>query len=143
VMVMPGDDDSMTKFDMAKSYPHLLRALGGEDGFDPTNCHKSRMWECLTAACKAFSLVNAKGKGTNGLVGNQVFRWLDWEKREKSEISAREFQKTFEEFKTVISILLTKYWSHHKEISTKDMSHSLMTKNSENMFFANCNTSPW
>ena len=41
VMVMPGDDDSMTKFDMAKSYPHLSRALGGEDGFDPTNCHKS------------------------------------------------------------------------------------------------------
>ena len=34
----PGhDDDSMDNFDMAKSYPHLARALGGEDGFDPTN----------------------------------------------------------------------------------------------------------
>ncbi len=36
-MVMPGDDDMMAKLDMAKSYPHLLQALGGEDGFDPTN----------------------------------------------------------------------------------------------------------
>ena len=26
------------------------------------------MLECLTAACKALSLANAKGKGTNGLV---------------------------------------------------------------------------
>ena len=28
----------------------------------------SSMWECLTAACKAFSLANAKEKGTDGLV---------------------------------------------------------------------------
>ncbi len=27
----------MDNFDMAKSYPHLARALGGEDEFDPTN----------------------------------------------------------------------------------------------------------
>ena len=34
----PGDDDdSMDNFDMAKSYPHLARALEGKDGFDPTN----------------------------------------------------------------------------------------------------------
>jgi hypothetical protein len=26
------------------------------------------LWECLTAACKAFSLANAKENGTNGLV---------------------------------------------------------------------------
>jgi len=31
------DDDSMDNFDMAKSYPHLARALEGKDGFDPTN----------------------------------------------------------------------------------------------------------
>ncbi len=36
--ITPGDDDNIAKSDMAKSYPHLLRALGvGEDGFDPTN----------------------------------------------------------------------------------------------------------
>ena len=29
---------------------------------------KHRMWDCLTAACKAFSLANAKGKGINELV---------------------------------------------------------------------------
>ncbi len=54
--------------------------------------------ECLTV-CKASSHANAKGKGINseGWVGNQVFRQLDQEKsqkREKSEISARDLQKT-------------------------------------------------
>jgi hypothetical protein len=35
--ITPGDDDNMAKSNMAKSYPHLVRALGvGEDGFDPT-----------------------------------------------------------------------------------------------------------
>ena len=34
---MPGDDDMMANLNMAKSYPYLSRALGGEDGFDPTN----------------------------------------------------------------------------------------------------------
>jgi len=34
----PGDDDgSIDNFDMAKSYPHLARALGREDEFDPMN----------------------------------------------------------------------------------------------------------
>jgi hypothetical protein len=28
----------------------------------------SAMWECVTAACKAFSLANAKGKGVDELV---------------------------------------------------------------------------
>jgi hypothetical protein len=27
-----------------------------------------KLWECLIAACKAFSLANAKGKDINGLV---------------------------------------------------------------------------
>ena len=36
VMVTPGDDN-MVKPDMDKRYPYLSRALGGEDGFDPTN----------------------------------------------------------------------------------------------------------
>ncbi len=38
VMVTPGDDDATkSESDMAESYPHLSRALGGEDGFDPAN----------------------------------------------------------------------------------------------------------
>ena len=36
VMVTPGDDN-MVNPDMDKRYPYLSRALGGEDGFDPTN----------------------------------------------------------------------------------------------------------
>ena len=35
--VTPGNDNMMTKLDTAESYPYLLRALGGEDGFDPKN----------------------------------------------------------------------------------------------------------
>ncbi len=53
-----------------------------------------------------------------------IIRSLDdqsWEKREKSEISGRDLQKPFGEFKTVNFILLTKYCSHHTEISTKDI----------------------
>jgi hypothetical protein len=30
-------DDNMVKLDIDKSYPYLSRALGGEDGYDPTN----------------------------------------------------------------------------------------------------------
>ena len=36
-MITPGDDDMMANINMAKSYPYLSQALGGEDGFDPTN----------------------------------------------------------------------------------------------------------
>jgi hypothetical protein len=35
-MVTPEDDDMTANINMAKSYPYLSRALGGEDGFDPT-----------------------------------------------------------------------------------------------------------
>ena len=36
-IITPGDDDMKANSNMAKSYPYLSRALGGEDGFDPTN----------------------------------------------------------------------------------------------------------
>ena len=36
-MITPGDEDMMGNSNMAKSYPYLSRALGGEDGFDPRN----------------------------------------------------------------------------------------------------------
>ncbi len=34
----------------------------------PTICKTWAVWGCLTAVCKALSLANAKGKGTDGLV---------------------------------------------------------------------------
>jgi hypothetical protein len=61
--------------------------------------------EYLTVFCKAFSLANAKGKGTD----DWVIRSLDWLKKKRSEISGRELQKPFGEFKTVNSLLMTKY----------------------------------
>jgi len=36
-IIRPGDDDMRANLYMVKSYPYLSRALGGEDGFDPTN----------------------------------------------------------------------------------------------------------
>jgi hypothetical protein len=36
-IITPGDDNMKANLNMAKSYPYPLRALGGEDGFDPTN----------------------------------------------------------------------------------------------------------
>jgi hypothetical protein len=37
-MDMLGDNNNnMDNLDMAKLYPHLAHALGGEGGFDPTN----------------------------------------------------------------------------------------------------------
>ncbi len=41
------DNDNMDKLDMAKLYPHLARALGGEDGFDPTNPSVQKSMHCL------------------------------------------------------------------------------------------------
>jgi hypothetical protein len=53
----------------------------------------------------------AKGKGikSKDWVGNQVFRQLGLRKeKRRSEISARDLQKPFGEFKTVNSMLMTK-----------------------------------
>jgi hypothetical protein len=36
-IIAPGDDNMKANLKMAMSYPYLLRALGGECGFDPTN----------------------------------------------------------------------------------------------------------
>ena len=56
----PGDDDdSMDNFDMAKSYPHLAQALGGEDGFDPTNPSvRTRKWPFFQMVLKPFLCVH-------------------------------------------------------------------------------------
>jgi hypothetical protein len=64
----------------------------------------------LTAGCKAFSLANGKGMGTNES-GNQVFRLAEEEKKKKrrSEISGRDLQKPFGEFKTINSLQDDKY----------------------------------
>ena len=72
------------------------------------------LWECLTAACKAFSLVNAKEKDTDGL----VIRSLDDYDWQMSEISARNLHKRFGEFKTINSPL--------RDIHEWILSHSLV-----------------
>ncbi len=46
----------MANLNMAKSYPYLSRALGGEDGFDPTNPSLKRsMYGLLTELNKLLS----------------------------------------------------------------------------------------
>ena len=45
--VLGDNDDSLDNLDMAKSHPHLARALGGEDGFDPTNPSVQQSMHCL------------------------------------------------------------------------------------------------
>ncbi len=45
------------------------QAAAREDGMTRQNENNQRcLRECLTAVCKALSLANAKGKGTDGLV---------------------------------------------------------------------------
>ena len=62
-----------------------------------------------------------KGKGYQW-VGNWVFRLGSIkELRKEWDLLGRDLQKPFGEFKTVNSILLTKYCSHRTEISTKDI----------------------
>jgi hypothetical protein len=63
-------------------------------------------------AWKTFSHGNAKGKGINykGWVNNQVFRLAEEEKKKRrSEISGRDLQKPFEEFKIRSSLQDDKY----------------------------------
>ncbi len=46
--ITPPGDDNMAEYGMEKSYPHLSRALGGEDGcFDPTNPSVQKSMHCL------------------------------------------------------------------------------------------------
>jgi len=42
IIITPGDDNMKANLNMVKSYPYLSRALGGEDGFDPTNPYVKR-----------------------------------------------------------------------------------------------------
>jgi hypothetical protein len=63
----------------------------------------------LTAACKAFSLANGKGTGTNDWVIKSL-DLDDWDRQKRkeegrrSEISERDLQKHFGEFKTINSL---------------------------------------
>ena len=73
-----------------------------------------------------------KGKGYQWF-GNRVFRLGSRkELRKELDLLGRDLQKPFGEFKTVNSILLTKYCSHSTEKSTKDIVTVLtaMTNNS-------------
>jgi hypothetical protein len=57
-IITPGYDDMKANSNMAKSYPYLLRALGGEDGFDPTNPSVKRsMHELLKEGRKSVIIM--------------------------------------------------------------------------------------
>jgi hypothetical protein len=45
--VLGDDNDNMDNLRMAKLYPHLAGALGGEDGFDPMNPSVQKSMHCL------------------------------------------------------------------------------------------------
>jgi len=70
-MITPGDDDMMGNSNMAKSYPYLSRALGGEDGFDPTNPSVKRsMCGLLTELNKLLS--SEYQLDVNGISNNKI-----------------------------------------------------------------------
>jgi len=71
VMVTP-DDDNMVKPDMAKSYPYLSRALGGEeDGFDPTNPYVKRSMRGLLSELNEL-LSTEYQLDVNGISNNKI-----------------------------------------------------------------------
>jgi hypothetical protein len=73
-----------------------------------------RMSDCCL---QGIQPCECKGKGYQW-VGNQVFRLGS---RKEWDLWGRDLQKSFGEFKTVNSILLTNYCSHRTEISTNDI----------------------
>ncbi len=44
--VMGENNDNMDNLNMAKPYPYLAQALGGEDGFDPMNPSVQKSMHC-------------------------------------------------------------------------------------------------
>ncbi len=64
---------------------------------------------------------------------NDAGKWSldDWD-WEKSKISERDLQKRFWELKTLNSMLLTKYFSHHTEISAKNILTTASSKTNVN-----------
>jgi hypothetical protein len=59
-----------------------LPFVGLTDRIDKIILSLQSLWECLTAACKAFSLANGKGMGTNDWVIRSLDNWVD--KREEA-----------------------------------------------------------
>ncbi len=60
-------------FSHSRQYSWEVCGIEAISGFlmklsDSGSTWMTELWECLTAACKAFSLANAKEKGTDGLV---------------------------------------------------------------------------
>ena len=71
VMITPGDDDMKANSNMVKSYPYLSQALGGEDGFDPTNPSVKRsMRELLKELNKLLS--TEYQLDVNGISNNKI-----------------------------------------------------------------------
>ena len=92
--------------------------MAGIKIYEHTHTGAVRMSDCCLQGIKPCE---CKGKGYQW-VGIQVFRLGSRkELRKEWDLWGRDLQKPFGEFKTVNSILLTKYCSHRTEISTKDI----------------------
>ncbi len=100
----PGDDDDrMDNFDMAKSYPHLARALGGEDGFDPTNPSVRKSMQYL------LTELNDLLSTTYGLnVSDMFYKKISYVRVPRTS-SNRSFQNSKEWIDTAIQIAGSKH----------------------------------
>jgi hypothetical protein len=74
VMITP-DDEDMAKPGMAKSYPHLLQALGGEKGFDPTNPSVQKSMHSLLRELNGL-LSTSYELNTTGNMSNKVISYV-------------------------------------------------------------------
>jgi hypothetical protein len=85
VMVAP-DDEDMAKSDMAKSYPHLSRALGGEDGFDPTNPSVLKSMHSLLRELNGLLRTSYELNTTGSIVNLARLQDLPWQILAKEKI---------------------------------------------------------
>jgi hypothetical protein len=93
--IMPPDDEDMAECSMAESYPHLSRALGGEDGcFDPTNPSVQKSMHCLLS--ELHNLLSSEYQlDVNGLSHNKLFYvQVQWIKSNCSFLNLKEWVDT-------------------------------------------------
>jgi hypothetical protein len=103
-IIMLGDDNMKANLNMVKSYPYLSRALGGEDGYDPTNPSVKRsMCGLLTKLNKLLS--TEYPLDINGISNKKI----SYDKVPRTQ-SDRSFLNSKEWVDTTIEIALT--WWH-------------------------------
>ena len=94
-IITPGEDENMKAYsNMAKSYPYLSRALGGEDGFDPTNPSVKRsMRELLKELNELLS--TEYQLDVNGISNNKIsYVRVPRSQRDRSFLNSKEWVDT-------------------------------------------------